>query len=274
MIIALDYRNPLDYLAGCGLIHLLDFLLPARSTLPTFAWRSEGLQVDNATIADFAEVMKFITDARLIPDRGCGQPEDSPEQAFVIDFGTQRMPFNVWLDDRLAEKSVFACGAVGRVSARNIAERCLQSASETLLAQAKPVATGGDISQLFESAVAAERSKPTKLDARTAWNALSVGFSLNETKLNDHLPVRPLAELCALIGAQGFFPQRNGTRKSDFPYHIWTAPAPATLCRALARGVVPGWPTRPLVAKPLAAGNFLAYTFANESDPEINKWKL
>ena len=74
---------------------------------------------------------------------------------------------------------------------------------------------------------------PSGLDVSTSWNALDVGFSLNDQKIK--ILTYPLIEFFAYVGVQTYGWRRN---RNVFYYHTWQTPLPLTIARAVAAGAL------------------------------------
>lgn len=74
------------------------------------------------------------------------------------------------------------------------------------------------------------------LDLHGTWNALAIGWSLNEHKDREML-CRPWLELLASLGLQAF--PVGGGRRGGFRYHLWR-PAPLAAAVAAFQGDGPG----------------------------------
>jgi CRISPR-associated protein Csb3 len=75
-------------------------------------------------------------------------------------------------------------------------------------------------------------------DSDLAWDALTVGFSLNEHARLKRLPTRPAVELFGAIGLQRFFPNFD-ERAQVIRYATWHVPLSAPVARVAALGIVP-----------------------------------
>ena len=82
----------------------------------------------------------------------------------------------------------------------------------------------------------AEMDLPSGFDTSTSWNALDVGFSLNEQKMNTKMRVYPLIEFFAYMGVQTYSWEKNS--KEEYSYRIWTTPLPIMLSRTVAAGAL------------------------------------
>jgi hypothetical protein len=75
-------------------------------------------------------------------------------------------------------------------------------------------------------------------DSDLGWDALTVGFSLNEHSDLRRLPTRPAVELFGAIGLQRFFPNFD-ERAQSVCYSAWHLPLTAPVARAAVLGLVP-----------------------------------
>lgn len=74
-------------------------------------------------------------------------------------------------------------------------------------------------------------------DSDLGWDALTVGFSLNEHAGLKKLPTRPAVELFGAIGLQRFFPNFD-ERAQVIRYSTWHVPLTAPVARVAALGLV------------------------------------
>lgn len=75
-------------------------------------------------------------------------------------------------------------------------------------------------------------------DSDLGWDALTVGFSLNEHSGLKRLPTRPAVELFGAMGLQRFFPNFD-ERAQVVRYSTWHVPLTAPVARVAALGLVP-----------------------------------
>jgi len=75
-------------------------------------------------------------------------------------------------------------------------------------------------------------------DSDLGWDALKVGFSLNEHAGLKDLPTRPAVELLGAIGLQRFFPIFN-EKQQVVQYTTWRVPLMAPVARLAAIGRLP-----------------------------------
>ena len=98
---------------------------------------------------------------------------------------------------------------------------------------------------------------PYGLDSRTGWNALSIGFSLNEHKQYKKLPTRPAVEMLGAVGLQRFFPditERNNT--AFVSYATWNVPLCPAVARLAVLGILPGITSERLEARITKRGSY------------------
>ena len=75
-------------------------------------------------------------------------------------------------------------------------------------------------------------------DSELGWDALAVGFSLNEHARYKKLPTHPAVELLGAVGLQRFFPDLDGTQQT-VRYATWYIPLSPPVARLAALGVLP-----------------------------------
>lgn len=92
-------------------------------------------------------------------------------------------------------------------------------------------------------------------DTDLGWDALAVGFSLNEHTGLKELPTRPAVELLGAIGLQRFFPNLD-ERAQVVRYATWHVPLPAPVARVAALGIVPSATLRQLRTRFVYRGSF------------------
>lgn len=104
---------------------------------------------------------------------------------------------------------------------------------------------------------------PYGFDSRTGWNALSIGFSLNEHTPYKKLPVRPAVEMLGAIGLQRFFPDITEKNNGAFvSYATWNVPLCPAVARLAALGNLPGITLERLEARVSRRGSYKGLEFA------------
>lgn len=96
-------------------------------------------------------------------------------------------------------------------------------------------------------------------DPGPAWNALDVGFSLNENGIEAESS--PATELLAAVGLQRFRPTMNNDRDT-FDYFTWHSPLPPPVAAAAMTGVVHNRHTSHYRTSVTTRGQYAALGFA------------
>ena len=92
-------------------------------------------------------------------------------------------------------------------------------------------------------------------DSDLGWDALSVGFSLNEHAGLKALPTRPAVELLGAIGLQRFFPNFD-EQVQVVRYATWHVPLSAPVARVAVLGIVPSTTLHRLRTRFVYRGSF------------------
>src|SRR5262249_50899820 len=92
-------------------------------------------------------------------------------------------------------------------------------------------------------------------DPGAAWNALDVGFSPNEQKLQ--VASSPSVELLAAVGIQRFRPSMADDRQS-FVYATWGRPLAPSVAAAAASGMITVPPTQCFCGRVVSRGSYAA----------------
>lgn len=271
--LAVDARNPGEYLAVCGLLEVLS----RYDANVTSAWRRTpgvlpslpsaaadvceiNVNVDEAAVA--AEVAKHLgsKDAwKAITENGrvpladsvgawCGALEFSLpaksvvvvdhwyEWAYVVDYTILGKREKAPKRDGKSRWKLWA----GKHEERGAGGLAFDFAA-SVPKGFRPVGFQG----LLNLTVAG--SSGYKLDPATTRSSIDRGISANDAKKVKVERVRPLLELLAAIGISTFFPPRRegdnaphgvvGVRKRVFTYCTWSPHLPLALARMTARGV-------------------------------------
>ena len=266
MRLSADHRNVAEYLACLGFFEVAAW----QAHDLCGHWTDSGFELVGLDGELFESVIAAASAAEAELDASGSLPGPPKESPVLLRLAGREIPLNAWLDAMLDGKSVWAPGISGQVSA-------LDTLSKVLVALRRlPKPEGPE--QLFapatgEGATLVVNGCPGfRFDAATAWTTLDTGFSLNDAGIA--VATRPYVELFGLIGAQGFFPQANGTKGQDPRYWLWHDPLPIALARLAARGALPGR-RRQLSARAQEAGNFGAFGYAEELiEPRGQSWTL
>jgi CRISPR-associated protein Csb3 len=274
--LAIDARNPGEYLAICGLLEVLS----RYDANATSAWRrttgvlpplpsaaADVCEVDTTTdeavvAAQIAQHLgskdawKAITENSRVPladsvGGWCGALElalpHKPE--LVVDHWYE------WahvVDNTIVGKREKAPKRDGKsrwkLWAGRHEKRGAGGLGLDLVASVPPGFRPSGFQDLLGLTVAG--SSGYKLDPATTRSAIDRGISANDAKAVKAERVRPLLELLAAIGLSTFFPPRRegdnaphgvvGVRKRVFTYCTWSPHLPLALARMAARGVEVG----------------------------------
>jgi CRISPR-associated protein Csx14 len=193
----IDPLNPGEVLACCGIAHL--------------AWRA-----DRTAVTGFTQEgrWRFQAPDGLLEALPAPVPEEVPDGLTLCGLG-----LDWWQPWGLNPDLKTWAGQQTPLSVhRNLAE-----------------ATSGRPATAWQTCKATTTGR-LNLDIHGTWNALAVGWSLNEHK-DLEMSCRPWLELLASIGLQAF--PVAGSRRGGFRYHLWhTAPLAAAV--AAFQGDSPG----------------------------------
>jgi CRISPR-associated protein Csx14 len=96
-------------------------------------------------------------------------------------------------------------------------------------------------------------------DPGPAWNALDVGFSLNEHGVE--VESSPATEMLAAVGLQRFRPVMNGSR-DGFDYFTWDSACSPSVAAAAMAGAIQNRMSRRFRASVISRGQYAALSFA------------
>lgn len=112
---------------------------------------------------------------------------------------------------------------------------------------------------------------PYGFDSRTGWNALSVGFSLNEHTPYKEMPTRPAVEMLAAVGLQRFFPDISERDNAAYvSYATWNVPLYPTVARLAVLGILPGIVSKRLEARIIRRGSYKGLDTAVPQGGDLN----
>lgn len=268
--LAVDARNPGEYLAVCGLLEVVN----RYDVNATSAWlRGTGVLASlPSAAADVCEVNATIDEAAVATDLA---KQLGTKDAWMAITEKGRVPLadsiGGWcggIEFMLPDKPVVVIdhwyewayveqnAIVGKSGKRNGKSRW-----KLWVGRHEARGPGGlaqDLLALIPESFQADRlqnllqlhtqgSSGFKLDPATTRNSIDRGISANDAEKEKTERVRPLLEILAAIGASTFFPPRRqgsaaphgvvGVRKRIFTYCTWTPHLPLALARMAARGV-------------------------------------
>ena len=97
------------------------------------------------------------------------------------------------------------------------------------------------------------------IDPGPAWEALDVGFSPNEQRID--VETAPFTEVLGAVGLQRFRPARRAPGGRLLEYAVWSEPLPLLAAHAAASGVLPARRYRFTVN---SRGNYKGFGYASE----------
>lgn len=269
--LAIDARNPGEYLAVCGLLEVLSRYdanassawRRAAGVLPSLPFVSADVcevntTIDEATVAkEVAEQIRSKDAWRAITENGrvplsdsvgawCGGVELAlPDKSVVV--------IDHWYEWAYIDKNAIVAKRGtrdGKSRWKLWAGKHEERGAGGLASDFVSVVPQGFCPNRFQdflSALFAVGSSGYKLDPATTRSSIDRGISANDAKKVKGERVRPMLELLASIGLSAFFPPRRegenaphgvvGVRKRVFTYSTWGPYLPLTLARMAARGV-------------------------------------
>jgi CRISPR-associated protein Csb3 len=220
----LDPCNPGQFFACCGLFELAELVSPGGE-----AW-----------FTDSGRAFVIATEAHLPPaslslaPRASGvDAQDVKIEPLELAVGEHRLALNWWLNDTLSAKSPLKTWG-GPQTPRGVLEELLRLLDFS--------AAVGTLNQSF-----AYTTSRCGVDARSAWDALDLGYSPNDEsrKADKQAVTFPWIEVLAAAGLQGFRPAEAS--RSRYRYNLWLTPLPLSVARAVCAAAWPGLPSRSFV---------------------------
>jgi len=243
-----DVTNPGQFFACCGLLELAHRLWPG-----TEGWFENGrffLAAGNAR-TDLSDLLTPVVkcDVKPIPNSA----DDPKIEALAIGD-----PINMRLDWWLGQNkkpNLFKTWAANATSRQMFCKwrRSLEKNIDRLATQPEEVLT---VTERMQGSYG--------FDSDLSWNALDVGFSLNEHARLKCLPTHPAVEMIGAIGLQRFFPILE-TREQVVRYVTWHAPLAAPVARVAAIGAFPVVRTESFCTRVVYRGKFKGLNTARRS---------
>ena len=262
--LAVDSRNPGEYLAVCGLLEVLS----RYDANATSVWRrttgvapdvcqietvidEAGIAAEIAKSLSTQDAWKAITETVRVPLADsvgvwCGGIE------VTLPNGKHIVVIDHWYEWAYVEENMI----VGKRGTRDGKSRWKLWAGKhdargagglaldfvTSIPQEFSPQRFQDVLQLI-----VRGSSGYKLDPATTRSSIDRGISANDARKAKVERVRPCLELLAAVGASTFFPPRRegdnaphgvvGVQKRVFSYHTWSPNLPLSLARLAARGI-------------------------------------
>ena len=219
-----DPTNPGQFFACCGLLELADRLWHGAE-----GW-FEGRQFCLQAQGSFSQIIEELKESELFIVKDEGEPSISPLRLTKFD-----LKLNWWIRDdwsRFKDKPKEKRGGLMKTDLKFWAGN--QSSGQILrnLLNAIPLPKAGEEANYFEPSEFI--SSRFGLDARPAWTALDVGFSINEHPMD--VKASAAVELLAAIGLQRCRPaiHETGIDYCTWGVHLSPAVVSAAACGAIA----------------------------------------
>lgn len=264
--LAVDARNPGEFLAVCGLLEVLgrydanatSAWRRAAGTLPSLPSAAADVCEINGTIdeaaiaAELAKQLGTKNAWKAISETGRVELEDA---IGAWTAGVEVTLLNeTFVIDHWYERASISKGAIASGSATTRGWKFWAGQQDRnkgicgLILDLVNVASGMGPGQRLQD-LFAQRAKgraPFKVDPTSSRSAIDRGVSANDAENDGALFVRPAIELFALLGMSTFFPPRRfgdaapggtiGIRGRTFRYWMWRQPLLLSLARLHARG--------------------------------------
>lgn len=297
--LAIDARNPGEYLAVCGLLELLS----RYDANATSAWRREAgvlpslvsaaadvceinacideaaVALELATYLGSKDAWKAITQSGRVPladsvGHWCGGIELAlpGKQVVVADHWYERA--HVEGVEIVGKRGTRDGKSRWKLWAGKHEERGAGGLAADLVAAIPQSFKPHGFNDILR-APPVVGSSGYKLDPATTRSSIDRGISANDAKKAKVDRVRPWLELLAAVGASTFFPPRRqgenaphgvvGVRKRVFTYSTWSPQLPLALARMAARGVEVG-PSK-LVKREAIIGMMGQYSYLKFARP-------
>lgn len=260
--VAVDVTNPGHFFAACGLLELAD-----RLAGPAEGWFEGGMfhlrPAREVTVMDLLDaLLREQAQEVLQIDWMAAEPLIAPLRLSLGEGGP--LLLDAWMTVR-REKGEAAARANppwNFWSGQQTSMRIWRSLREALQDQMDALRRT-DPARLF--AQRRPLSGRFGFDPGAAWNALDVGFSPNEQKLE--VASSPAVELLGAVGLQRFRPRLgrsdNGREdRSIFDYAAWALPLPPAVAAAAAAGLIPSGPGARLRGRVVSRGSYAALGYA------------
>ncbi|OFW05207.1 MAG: hypothetical protein A3I61_10640 [Acidobacteria bacterium RIFCSPLOWO2_02_FULL_68_18] len=251
--IEVDVTNPGQFFACCGLLELAHRLWPGAQ-----GWFGNGRFFVAAPFrrdASPLDLLSPLLDCSVEVAKGTQDEKTAP-----LELGSPILLHLDWWLDGNGKPTPFKTWAANATS-RQMFCKWRDPLKESLRAVA------GDFLALLQLGTRLQGSYG--FDSHLGWDALRVGFSLNEHVGLKDLPTRPVIELVGAIGLQRFLP-RLDRKQYEVRYSPWGHPLSAPVARVASIGLVQTNGSRTLRTRFVSRGSFkgldAASTFQGEFD--------
>lgn len=236
--INVDVTNPGQFFACCGLLELADRLYPGAE-----GWFERDRFHLGHVAAQPVSLPGLLDDVLTCPVKSLSGPDQKMTPIYLS--GRIALQLDWWLrPDGTA--NLFKTWAANATSHQMFCKwrDPLKRNMATLASDAEATLT-----------VSTKIQGSYGFDSDLAWDALSVGFSLNKHARLKKLPTRPAVELLGAIGLQRFFPVFK-EREQVVEYATWRVPLGAPVARVAALGGLPVVLMHKLRTRFVYRGNF------------------
>jgi CRISPR-associated protein Csx14 len=258
--VAVDPTNPGQFFACCGLLELADRLWPGAE-----GWFAEGAREFNiackGTLRELLAVL--VMDPPTVIERlECNGLEVAPiiaPLAFSFDGGsTTSLVLDAWTRIALVKGTaqVISNPPWNFWSGQQTSMRIWTGLRAELVSQLGQL-TPDDFPGLLSQRLL--QKGRFGFDPGPAWNALDVGFSLNEHSIE--VESSPATEMLAAVGLQRFRPAMNDAR-DGFDYFTWHSPSSPAVAAAAMAGAVRDRRTLRFRGSVTTRGQYAALCFA------------
>lgn len=251
-----DPTNPGQFFACCGLLELADRLWPGAE-----GWFADGrFQVaTEGSLQRLLIILVMDPPVELVQlSNGLSVPSLIAPLCFTFDGGaTTALTLDTWMTIGIAKGEVVpvANPPWNFWSGQQTSKGIWTSLRSILAAQLRT-------SDLSDESIFAQRrllSGRFGFDPGPAWNALDVGFSLNEQKIE--VESSPVVELLAAVGVQRFRPQVSPDR-TTFQYATWGQPLAPSVAFAASSGKMLVGPAARYRGSVVSRGNYAALGYS------------
>ncbi|MBM4091648.1 MAG: hypothetical protein FJ276_19805 [Planctomycetes bacterium] len=261
--ICVDPSNPGQFFACCGLLELADRFWPISE-----GWFDKGVfhvACKGGLDSLLANLVRDPPEEVTKLENGLPvKPLIAPLRFSFDDSATQGLTLDAWMTIKLDRgQTVTAANPPWNFwSGQQTTFRIWQDLRSTL-ANLLPAFPDSHFEDLFSQLV--PLSGRFGFDPTAAWNALDVGFSPNEQKIN--VASSAAVELLAAVGIQRFRPNMAGDRQS-FEYSTWGQPLPPSIASAAVAGAVSMPPTKCYRGQVVVRGSYaaLGHSTTNQGD--------
>lgn len=219
--VQVDTANPGEFFACCGLLELADRLSSG----------AEGWFDSHQFFVAFSDPAKAVTIHEILwalVNTNVEQMSEEDKESPLLLSGSVDFRVDWWIDSD-GRKNTLKTWAGNQDSMKMFSK--WESPLREILEDENP-----NPSELFQ----AQRTLqgPYGFDPKFGWDALSVGFSLNEHTRYKRSQTRPVVEILGAIGLQRFAPDMTAGY-GNVRYATWNVPLPPSVARLAAVSRLP-----------------------------------